>query len=139
MAADNIKLIQLPKIPDPRGNLSFIQNGSQVPFEIARCYWIYDVPGGEERHGHAFRSQSELIVALSGSFDVVVADKEGRETRYHMARSYYGLLLPPMTWRRIDNFSTASVAMVVASTKYDEADYIRDFEEYKKLSTPSGL
>lgn len=127
-------VIDLPKVPDPRGNLSFIQNNDQIPFEIRRCYWIYDVPGGEIRHGHAFRRQREMIVALSGSFDVVVLAPDGIEKRFHMCRSYYGLLVEPMTWRAIDNFSTNSVAMILASTPYDEADYIRDFEEFKQMS-----
>lgn len=125
------EIIEIPKIPDPRGNLSFLQNGAQVPFDIARCYWIYDVPGGQVRHGHAFRSQHEIIVALSGSFDVVASDGRS-EKRYHLCRSYYGLYLPPMTWRMIDNFSTNSVALVLSSTLFDEGDYIRDFELYIK-------
>ena len=128
------RIISLPKIFDPRGNLSFLQNGAQVPFDIARCYWIYDVPGGEKRHGHAFRTQHELIIALSGSFDVVLDD--GTETvRHHMARSYYALYVPPMTWRELDNFSTNSVALVLSSTLFDESDYIRSREEYLILKT----
>lgn len=118
-------LLQLPKILDPRGNLTFIENGTQVPFDIQRAYWIYDVPAGEERHGHAFRTASEFIVALSGSFDVVIDTGSG-EQRFSLGRSFYGLLVPPMTWRRIDNFSTNSVALVLSSTPYDEADYIRE-------------
>lgn len=128
------KIIDIPKVPDPRGNLSFIQNGGSLPFEIARCYWIYDVPGGEIRHGHAFRRNSELIVALSGSFDVVVTDRAGGEQRYHLCRSYYGLYIPAGMWRHIDNFSTNSVAMVLASTTYNVDDYVRDFEEYKSFA-----
>lgn len=123
-------ITDLPKIPDPRGNLSFIENGAQIPFPIARVYWIYDVPGGEVRHGHAFRHASELIVALSGSFDVVVTAPDGSETVTHLARSYKGLLVPPMTWRRLDNFSTNSVAMVLSSTPYLPEDYIEDFDQY---------
>lgn len=119
------QLLTLPKILDPRGNLTFIENGAQVPFDIQRVYWIYDVPAGEERHGHAFRRATEMIVALSGSFDVVMDTGEG-ERRVQLGRSFYGLLVPPMTWRRIDNFSTNSVALVLASTCYDESDYIRD-------------
>lgn len=126
-----VNLIQLPKIPDPRGNLSFIEGGQVLPFEIARTYWIYDVPGGEVRHGHAFRESAELIVALSGSFDVVVTNPDGSESVTHLARSYYGLYVPPMTWRRLDNFSTNSVAMVLASTPYRPDDYIEDFEQYR--------
>jgi hypothetical protein len=126
-------IIDLPKVTDPRGNLSFIQNSDQIPFDIQRTYWIYDVPGGMFRNGHAFRTQHEFIVALSGSFDVVLHDGV-EEKRIHLSRSYYGLYVPPMTWRSIDNFSTNSVAMVLSSTLYDENDYIRDFEEFQKLS-----
>lgn len=126
------RIIELPKIFDPRGNLSFIQNGSQVPFDIARCYWIYDVPGGEKRHGHAFMTQHEMIIALSGSFDVVLDDGE-KTVSHHMARSYYGLYVPPLTWREIDNFSTNSVALVLSSTLYDETDYVRDHKEFINL------
>lgn len=134
MAINEAHIIDLPKVTDPRGNLSFIQNSDQIPFDIKRAYWIYDVPGGMFRNGHAFRSQHEFIVALSGSFDVVLKDKNG-ERRIHMSRSYYGLYIPPMTWREIDNFSTNSVAMVLSSTLYDEDDYIRDFKQFKQLCT----
>lgn len=131
-------LLQLPKILDPRGNLTFIENGAQVPFDIQRAYWIYDVPAGEERHGHAFRTASEFIVALSGSFDVVIDTGIG-EQRFSLGRSFYGLLVPPMTWRRIDNFSTNSVALVLSSTPYEEADYIRDYNQWKQeLSVATG-
>ncbi|MBO5780774.1 MAG: WxcM-like domain-containing protein [Muribaculaceae bacterium] len=130
MNMEKVRLIQLPKIPDPRGNLSFIQNGQNIPFEIARVYWIYDVPGGEIRHGHAFHSSQELIVALSGSFDVIIDDGNERKT-YHLNRSYTGLLVPPMTWRSIENFSTNSVAMVLASTPYNPDDYILDPDEFR--------
>ncbi len=131
MALNNVKLIDLPKICDPRGNLSFIQDGTHLPFDIARVYWIYDVPGGKFRDGHAFRTQEEFIVALSGSFDVVLNDGD-KVVRHHLCRSYYGLYVPAMTWREIDNFSTNSVALVLSSTLYDEDDYIRDFNTYKK-------
>lgn len=133
MTSNKPHIIDLPKITDPRGNLSFIQNSDQIPFDIQRTYWIYDVPGGMFRNGHAFRTQHEFIVALSGSFDVVLHDGV-EEKRIHLSRSYYGLYVPPMTWRSIDNFSTNSVAMVLSSTLYDENDYIRDFEEFQKLS-----
>lgn len=133
MALSEACIIDLPKICDARGNLSFIQNRSQVPFDIARVYWIYDVPGGRNRDGHAFRTQHELIVALSGSFDVTLSDGKTRQV-YHLSRSYMGLYVPAMTWREIDNFSTNSVAMVLSSTIYDEADYIRDFEEFKTMT-----
>lgn len=133
MALSDAKIIDLPKICDRRGNLSFIQNQTHVPFDIARVYWIYDVPGGKNRDGHAFRTQHELIVALSGSFDVVLSD--GNETkRFHMARSYYGLYVPAMTWREIDNFSTNSVALVLSSTLYDPQDYINDFDHFKTIT-----
>ena len=131
MALDKVKTIDLPKICDPRGNLSFIEGENHIPFKIERTYWIYDVPGGRTRSGHAFRTQEEFIVALSGSFDVVLNDGKGNEQTYHMARSYYGIYVPPMTWRKIVNFSTNSVAMVLSSTKYDHKDYIEDFEEFK--------
>lgn len=131
MALDKVKTIDLPKICDPRGNLSFIEGENHIPFKIERTYWIYDVPGGRTRSGHAFRTQEEFIVALSGSFDVVLNDGKGNEQTYHMARSYYGVYVPPMTWRKIVNFSTNSVAMVLSSTKYDHNDYIEDFEEFK--------
>lgn len=127
------RIIDIPRIPDPRGNLSFIQDGRTVPFDMARCYWIYDVPGGEIRHGHAFKTSEEFIVALSGSFDVVVTRPDGTELRYHLCRSYYGLYVPPMTWRHIDNFSTNSVAMVLSSTIYTERDYIKDFKFFREL------
>lgn len=123
------ELIEIPKIPDARGNLSFIENGDRLPFTMERCYWIYDVPGGEVRHGHAFRCQHEMIVALAGSFDVVLDDGSGPQ-RYHLARSYYGLYVPPMTWRMIDNFSTCSVAMVLSSMTYDAGDYIEDYDQF---------
>ncbi len=127
-------IIDLPKICDPRGNLSFIQNNDHLPFDIARCYWIYDVPGGRTRDPHAFYTQQQLIVALSGSFDVVVTAPDGTVTRHHLCRSYYGLYLPPMTWREIDNFSTNSVAMILSSTLYDPDDYINDFNLYKTIA-----
>ena len=132
MAFNNAHKIDLPKVTDPRGNLSFIQNNDQIPFDIKRTYWIYDVPGGMYRDGHAFRTQHEFIVALSGSFDVVLHDGV-EEKRIHLSRSYYGIYVPPMTWRSIDNFSTNSVALVLSSTLYDANDYIRDFEEFKAI------
>lgn len=131
------QIIDLPKICDPRGNLSFIESEEHVPFEVKRCYWIYDVPGGMYREGHAFRCQDEFIVALSGSFDVVLNDGSG-EQRYHLSRSYYGLYVPRMTWRSIDNFSTNSVALVLSSTAYDANDYIEDFYEYIKMKNGSN-
>jgi len=131
----NVKIINLPKIEDPRGNLSIIEEEKQIPFKIERVYWIYDVPGGENRGGHAFKEQQELIVALSGSFDVVVDD--GFEVQiFSLNRSYYGLYLPARLWRKMQNFSTNSLALVLSSTAFSEYDYIRDYEEYlnfKKL------
>jgi hypothetical protein len=124
------ELLNLPKILDKRGNLSFIEGGNHIPFEIERVYWIYDVPGGEQRGGHAFKLQSEFIVAMSGSFDVIL-DNGIEEKRYQLNRSYYGLYVPSGFWRKMENFSTNSLALVVASTKYSEDDYIRDYEEFK--------
>ena len=127
-------LISLPKLLDLRGNLSFIEEDTHLPFKIRRVYWIYDVPGGEHRGGHAFRETEELIVALSGSFDVVLHDGV-KEFRYSLNRSYYGVLVPKMIWRTLGNFSTNSLALIIASTDYSEGDYIRDFEEFKHLKT----
>ena len=126
------RLIELPKIKDPRGNLTVIESGMNVPFEVKRNYWIYDVPSGMWRDGHAFKTQEELIVSLSGSFDVVVNDGTGEKT-FHLARPQIGLYVPPMTWRHLDNFSTNSVALVLSSTHYDADDYIEDFELFKSL------
>ena len=134
MALDKVEIIDLPKICDPRGNLSFIEGNNHIPFKIERTYWIYDVPGGKTRSGHAFRTQEEFIVALSGSFDIILNDGKGNEETFHMARSYYGWHIPPMTWRKIVNFSTNSVAMILSSTKYDANDYIEDFEQFKAIA-----
>jgi oxalate decarboxylase/phosphoglucose isomerase-like protein (cupin superfamily) len=125
------KLLELPKVLDQRGNLSFLQEDDQIPYPIERVYWIYDVPGGEIRGGHAFRNNQEVIVALSGSFDVVLNDGHS-EQRYHLNRSYYGLYVPNMVWRSMENFSTNSLAVVVASIRYDSDDYIRDFDQFRK-------
>lgn len=129
---DRVRLVELPKINDPRGNLTFIESGTHVPFRVMRNYWIYDVPSGMWRDGHAFKHQQELLVALSGSFDVVVVDDEGERT-FHLSRPQIGLYIPSMTWRHINNFSTNSVALILTSTYYDEDDYIVDFEEFKTL------
>lgn len=126
------KIIQLPKILDKRGNLSFFESPNQIPFEIARTYWIYDVPGGEVRGSHAFREQQEFIIALSGSFDVILNDGF-KEEKFSLNRSYYGLVIPKMYWRKLENFSTNSLALIVSDKSYDENDYIRDFDEFKKL------
>lgn len=131
----DVKLINLPKIEDPRGNLSFVEEEKHIPFKIERTYWIYDVPGGEVRGGHAFKEQNEFIVALSGSFDIVVDDGKQQKT-YSLNRSYYGLYLPAGLWRQMENFSTNSLAMVLSSTQFTEDDYIReypDFLNYKGL------
>ena len=125
-----IKLIELPKIQDPRGNLTFIEGKNHIPFVIKRCYWIYDVPGGTIRGGHAFKEQQEFIVALSGSFDVILDNGTKKEV-FHLNRSYYGLYVPKMVWRSLENFSTNSLVLVVASTMYDEKDYIREYSEFK--------
>lgn len=127
---ERVKIIQLPKILDPRGNLSFLENSNQIPFDIKRTYWIYDVPGGEMRGSHAFKKSNEFIVALSGSFDVVLNDG-AKEMKYSLNRSYYGLFVPSLLWRSIENFSTNSLALIVSSIAYDASDYIRDFEEFK--------
>ena len=132
MSLENVKLINLPKIKDPRGNLSFFESNNQIPFIIKRVYWIYDVPGGEIRGSHAFKESQEFIVALSGSFDVVLHDGD-REQRYSLNRSYKGLYVPNMLWRRLENFSTNSLALIVSSISYDKIDYIRNFEEFKRL------
>jgi hypothetical protein len=128
------KIIDLPRIFDPRGNLTFLQNQDQIPFTIKRVFWIYDVPGGEYRGGHANITQQELIIALSGSFDIVIKDKQGNEQKFCLNRSYFGLFLPPNTWRHMENFSTNSVSMHVCSTEFEEHDYIREFEMYKALA-----
>lgn len=129
MALQDCTIIELPKIHEPRGNLTFIEGMRHVPFEISRVYYLYDVPGGAERGGHAHRDLSQLIVAMSGSFDVVLDDGMERR-RVHLNRSYYGLYICPMIWRELDNFSSGSVCMVLASNRYDEADYYRDYDEY---------
>lgn len=124
-------IINLPKILDKRGSLSFIEAKKHIPFVIQRSYWIYDVPGGEVRGGHAYRKNKEFIVALSGSFDVVLHDGLCEQV-FHLNRSYYGLYVPQMMWRRMENFSTNSLALVLSSTDYEEADYIRDFETFQQ-------
>lgn len=132
MSLDEVKIIELPKILDERGNLSFIEGENHIPFKIERTYMIYDVPGGELRGGHAYKELSEFIVALSGSFDVVLDDGKQKKT-YSLNRSYYGLFVPKMIWRSLENFSTNSLCMILASAKYNENDYIRDYENYKSL------
>jgi len=123
-------IIQLPKYIDTRGNLSVIEELNAIPFKISRAYWIYDVPGGETRGGHAYQKNCEFIVALSGSFDVILTTRSGKKQRYHLNRSYYGVYVPCGTWRIMDNFSTNSLALVLASEPYDEQDYILDFDVF---------
>jgi oxalate decarboxylase/phosphoglucose isomerase-like protein (cupin superfamily) len=127
-----VELIELPKILDKRGNLSFFENSNQIPFDIKRTYWIYDVPGGELRGSHAFKKSHEFIIALSGSFDIVLNDGN-KEKKYSLNRSYHGLYVPNLLWRRLENFSTNSLALIVSSISYDGDDYIRDFEEFKTI------
>lgn len=123
-------IIELPKVLDRRGNLSIIEGSKNIPFKIERSYWIYDVPGGETRGGHAYKENQEFIVALSGSFDVILDNGIQKET-FHLNRSYYGLYVPKMYWREMGNFSTNSLALVLSSTTYNEYDYIRDYDLYK--------
>jgi len=127
----DVKIIDLPKIEDPRGNLSFIEEEKHIPFKIKRTYWIYDVPGGQVRGGHAFKEQQELIVALSGSFDVTIDDGVKKKT-FSLNRSYYGLYIPAGLWRQMENFSTNSLAMVLSSTHYGEDDYFRNYSDFLK-------
>lgn len=126
---EKIRIIDLPKIEDDRGNLSFIEEDTHIPFKIKRVYWIYDVPGGEFRGSHAYRNSEELVVALSGSFDIILHDGK-EEKKYSLTRSYYGLYIPRLIFRRLENFSTNSLALVLSSTHYDQSDYIRDFNEF---------
>lgn len=128
-----VEIINFPKIQDPRGNLTFLQHPSQIPFEIKRTFWTYDVPGGEIRGGHAYYEQKEIIVALSGSFDIVVTNANGSLEKFSLNRSYYGLYLPAKTWRHIENFSTNSLSLHISSEIFSKEDYIRDFEEFKIL------
>lgn len=132
MTVEDCKIIELPRFLDARGNLSFVEQNNHIPFEIKRTYWIYDVPGGEERGGHAYRQNEEFIVALSGAFDVVVDDGQQKKT-FTLNRSYYGLYVPNGLWREMKNFSTNSFAMEFGSTHYDKADYIRSYDEFLKL------
>lgn len=126
------KIINLPKFLDVRGNLSFVEQNNHIPFEIKRTYWLYDVPGGEARGGHAYINNEEFIIALSGSFDVIVDD--GKEKKvFQMNRSYYGLYIPKGMWREINNFSSNSFALEFSSTSYDENDYIRDYDTFLKM------
>lgn len=132
MTVEDVRLIELPKFLDARGNLSFAENNMQIPFEIKRTYWIYDVPGGEARGGHAYRENQEFIVALSGAFDVIVDDGKQKKT-FSLNRSYYGLYVPAGVWREMINFSTNSFALEFSSTHYNKTDYIRDYNQFLNL------
>jgi len=132
MSIKDVKIIELPKFADPRGNLSFVEQEKHIPFVIRRTYWLYDVPGGECRGGHAYKENQEFIVALSGSFDVVLDDGTEKK-RFTLNRSYYGLYVPKGLWREMENFSTNSLAMILSSTDYDANDYVRDYDEFLTL------
>lgn len=132
MTVKDAKIIDLPKFLDARGNLSFAENFKQIPFEIKRTYWLYDVPGGESRGGHAYRENEEFIIALSGSFDVVLDDGKERKV-FSLNRSYYGLYVPKGLWREMENFSTNAIALEFASTHYDKGDYIYDYDQFLKM------
>lgn len=129
MNIDLCKIIDLPKISDPRGNLTFIEGNRHIPFDIQRVYYLYDVPGGAERGGHAHKKLQQLIIAMSGSFDVIVDDGHNKK-RIHLNRSFNGLYICPMIWRELDNFSSGSVCMVLASNQYDENDYFREYDDF---------
>ncbi len=131
MGLEGCRVIELPKIHDPRGNLTFVEGGRHIPFEIKRVFYLYDVPGGAERGGHAHSRLKQVIIAISGSFDVLLDDGEEKK-RFHLNRSYYGIYIEPMIWREMDNFSSGSVCMVLASEYYDETDYFRDYGEYRE-------
>ena len=129
-----MRLIQFPKISDERGNLTFLQHSESIPFEIERVFWTYDVPGGETRGGHAYKLQEEVIVALSGSFDVVIRNADGSEKSVSLNRSYEGLYLPALTWIHIENFSKNALSLHISSSPFDKKDYLRDFEIYSKMT-----
>ena len=134
MSINDCKIINLPRINDPRGNLTFVEGNDHIPFSIARVYYLYDVPGGAERGGHAHKDLQQLIIAMSGSFDIHLDDGVSKKT-VHMNRSYMGLYVPTMIWREIDNFSSGAVCMVLASERYSEADYYRDYDEFQSASS----
>lgn len=138
MSIDDVRIIELPRFTDPRGNLSFVEQLNHIPFEIKRTYWIYDVPGGENRGGHAFRQNEEFIVALSGAFDVIVDDGKIKKT-FTLNRSYYGLYVPAGLWREMDNFSTNSLALEFGSIHYDAEDYVRNYDDYLKMKKNGTL
>lgn len=132
MTVEDVKIVELPKFTDPRGNLSFVEQLNHIPFEIKRSYWIYDVPGGETRGGHAYKENQEFIIALSGAFDVVVDDGANKKV-FTLNRSYYGLYIPAGLWREMENFSTNSLALEFGSMHYDPQDYIREYDDFLKL------
>ena len=139
MTVEDCKIVELPRFLDERGNLSFVQNHNQIPFEIKRTYWVYDVPGGESRGGHAFRQNQEFVVALSGSFDLIVDDGKQKKT-FTLNRSYYGLYIPAGLWRTMANFSTNSLALEFGSLKYDrKADYVEDYDDFVKLKRDGNI
>jgi len=133
MGLQDCKLIELPRITDPRGNLTFIERGNHLPFEIKRVYYLYDVPGGATRAGHGHKTLEQLMIAMSGSFDVELDDGRAKK-KYHLNRSYYGLYIPPMIWREIDNFSSGSVCLVLASDLFNESDYYRDHQDFLRAA-----
>lgn len=133
MLLKDCRIIDLPKITDPRGNLTFVENQTHIPFDIKRVYYTYDVPGGAERGGHAHKELKQLIIAMSGSFDITLDDGFEKK-KFHLNRSYFGLYVCPMIWREIDNFSSGSVCMVLASELYSEADYYREYEDFLKAA-----
>ena len=135
MAVSDCKIVNLPKIADPRGNLTFIESQRHIPFDIRRVYYLYDVPGGSERGGHAHKELRQLIIAMSGSFDVILDDGRQKQ-RFHLNRSYYGLYVCQMVWRELDNFSSGSVCMVLASNDYEESDYYRDYKTFLNALAP---
>jgi WxcM-like, C-terminal len=130
----DVSIIHFPKIVDPRGNLTFLQNPDQIPFTMERIFWTYDVPGGEIRGAHAYRTQFEIIIALSGSFEVAITKKNGSKENFFLNRSYYGLYLPPLTWRQMENFSTNSLGLHISSSVYNPDDYIYDFAAYQQFT-----
>ena len=134
MNINDVKLVELPKFMDPRGNLSFVEQNNHIPFEIQRTYWIYDVPGGESRGGHAYKQTNEFIIAISGGFDVIVDDGNEKKT-FTLNRSYYGLYIPKGLWRQIENFTTNSLALEFADTKFKQSDYLRDYEQFKIMKS----
>jgi len=137
MKIQECRLIELPRVTDPRGNLTYIEGGNQIPFEIKRIYYLYDVPGGASRAGHAHKTLHQVLIAMSGSFDVTVNDGTSQE-KWHLNRPYLGLYIPAMVWRDIDNFSSGAVCLSLASTSYSEADYYRDYNSYLRVIRESG-